>query len=264
MKRLCIIIFAFNMLSFSCSQSVSSSVGVDGESTVLQENPKVLKLKQAYAKLDNSFNDFKSLFSDRSNILDIPFFRDLKDRFNIRNTQSDSDLIYAIFKRDSVLVNNLHGMVVDYGDNHILRDGMLLLLGFYTLVENTFFSILEQDSVFGQNKLNKLKYSQDVEGINEIKRILDDMRLKWVELTILFKEFIIGLSVSYSYYIENHDDNSKREIIRQLGEIGDIDFIDGNQVCKSENRICELKNVLRNLRYRIEIKSNELIAAMLY
>ncbi|WP_024655297.1 hypothetical protein [Borrelia hispanica] len=263
----CAIIFALNILSFSCAQSVTSIANVEGGVvTGVSKSLNDFRLEQAYAELENSFNKLKSLYHCSFEILNIPFLNDFKIEFNITNRQFHIDLIYAILKKNYFLFNAVKGPDVIFvnrdSKNHILSDSVLLILGIYTLVINTFSAILEQNDVFGNYKLNKLKYSRDITGINEIKNMLNDMHLKWVEFSTLLKDFINNLSKFFYSDVQNYNDFFREEILLQLRKIRDIDFIDKNQFCKDNYKICELKNDLRNLRYQIEVKSNELIAVI--
>ncbi|ETZ17921.1 hypothetical protein BDCR2A_01116 [Borrelia duttonii CR2A] len=260
----CAIIFALNILSFSCAQSVTNLANVrEGIVTGVSKSLTEFELKQAYSELEHSFNKLKSLYHDSFEILNIPFLNDFKSKFNITNRQFHIDLIYAILRRNYFLFNAWNGPDVIFVDgdskNHILSDSVLLLLGIYTLVINTLSAILEQNDVFGNYKLNKLKYSRDITGISEIKNMLHDMHLKWTEFSILLKNFINNLSKFFYNDIQNYNDFFRDEILLQLRKIRDMNFIDKNQFCKDNYKICGLKNDLINLRYQIEVKSNELI-----
>ncbi|ACH93843.1 MULTISPECIES: hypothetical protein [Borrelia] len=257
MKRIFMVVFASSILLLSCKEKEDNVIN-DQAGDYMDMKSLTSEQQQIYSALIASFNDLKALYDYKPEGFNVSLFDDIKNKFGNTYYENFKETIYAAFKGDVATIDNLKKIVADSIET---KDEYMSALNgrplLYRLNElgNILFLFLNNDSVFGNDGLIKIRDRQDIALFNEVKYMLDDMRVKWDELVSLLQNTINNVSVFASKYIETRNVADKEAMIAQLEPIVELKSLDANQSCKGV--ICKLKNEFMDLYSQIKEKSVE-------
>ncbi|AFI31756.1 hypothetical protein [Borrelia crocidurae] len=233
-------------------------------------------LEQAYDELSTSLNNLRALYYYRDNGFNISLFSDIDDEFRIKdNIFIMDDNVYAVLHGSIDVVGNLKKIVIDVNEDQSSYmynkfNGHSLVAKLDHISQFTIFAIMKAYyDVKGNQLLEKLKYSKDIEGLKKIKLMIDDFCVEWAKLVAEVQKIINDVAVFADAYIKIKNTSLKEdEKISYIKSIEDglrpiavLDISNSNQSC-SDSLICKLKNELVRLATQILDKGDDLLNAL--
>ncbi|WP_024653749.1 hypothetical protein [Borrelia persica] len=250
-----------------CVLLVCCGQGKDGQSAGASGDRETITLKtreKAYAELVEKFDDLVKLYDHRPKDLDPYLFNDIK------NTVGTSHRIYvkdhvafvlsgedindiSIFTKlkDIVLTASMKSKT-DYEDKD---NGQRLIYALSDLSKHFIYYVLYDNDVFGIGKLNRLKESKNVKGMEFLSVQLGKMKLEWKKIVSLVRSIIEEAAML----------NNEADILKKIKPIVNLKFVEEDQSCNAlqaqsiDPTLCELKNNLRVLYLTIKNQVAQLI-----
>ncbi|ETZ17930.1 hypothetical protein BDCR2A_01125 [Borrelia duttonii CR2A] len=280
MKLIYKIIFILSaFLIYCCSQNTKNptddtrasapfnqlSSSPEEEKETLTDKPiKVQTPKEvAYDALTASFNALETLYHHKDEGFDISsLFEEINKKFNkdshrlhIQDVQDK--VTYSISGNINCLENLkkivLHSSITNKDEYMKEQNAKPLIYKLSDIAKHSINIILKDDNKFGKGKLEQLQQSQNIQGINTLKDMLDDMHSKWQEIVKSTQDIIEKAA--------QHD--SKDNIIEELKPILTLETLKDDQVYSAQEngdpKLCKLKNQFKTLCSKVIDQVQELL-----
>ncbi|WP_024655290.1 hypothetical protein [Borrelia hispanica] len=217
----------------------------------------------AYDALTASFNELEKLYHHKDEGFDISSLFDeinkkfTKDSHKVHIQDVQDKVTYSISGNTHSLENLkkivLHSSITNKEEYMQEQNAKPLIYKLSDIAKHSINIILKDDKEFGKGKLAQLKQSQNIQGINSLKKMLDDMHSQWQKIVKSIQNIIEKAA----------QQNSKDNIIEELKPLLTLETLKDDQVCSdqenSDPKLCELKNQFKRLCSQVINQVQELL-----
>ncbi|WP_232212722.1 hypothetical protein ACE4V3_05145 (plasmid) [Borrelia recurrentis] len=147
----------------------------------------------------------------------------------------------------------LHSSITNKDEYMKEQNAKPLIYKLSDIAKHSINIILKDDNKFGKGKLEQLQQSQNIQGINTLKDMLDNMHSQWQEIVKSIQDIIEKAA--------QHD--SKDNIIEELKPILTLETLKDDQVYSAQEngdlKLCKLKNHFKTLCSKVIDQVQELL-----
>ncbi|AHH14529.1 Hypothetical protein BHW_0026400 (plasmid) [Borrelia hermsii MTW] len=263
MKRVCMVIFAFNILMLGCrfgkgsDDQYSSDLVPTEEFTVdsiVKEEDEPKTPKDAYDALLKSLSLLRESLEYKPEGFDVSRFDGIFSKVWNASSQEDKCGVLVGLKRNIEALGNLETIIgnlmvgIDLQKNGVNDVNYIAAVDLLSVIchDGLIVNHIVNGIAFSKINLSKLKDSQDVSGLNEVRKNLDSMRVQREALAMLYKD-IIGKAAILS------DKGSIKEALipiidNTVGNFSMITKCDTKQICAARS---ELKKMSNHIQYKV-------------